>query len=233
MSDWSLPNTAHRVAEQSFDAQGAGHLHLQVPGARVRLTPAEARLTIQSYLTAPSADQAQQRMRTLPLSTQQAGADIHVQWEADARATDARTQWLRRWNESLGLFLDIALPSAFRATLHMAGGGCWAHDLSNTLALHVSGGRLSLASPHGPVNIEAHGATVACTDVHGPLTLHGAGSDLSLHRLQADTTVHAAGGALTVSEATAPLTLFTNGVALTLHDATCAERRTNGQPVAA
>jgi len=184
-----------RTIEKSFTVQPGGSLHVETQGGNITVQPSAdgtVKVTAKQKIRADSEAQADDLLKELTLTMEQAGNDVTVIAKFEKRSGF-------RWGSNpVQVDFVVSAPASFANDLRTSGGNVTLGDFGGKVRARTSGGDIKLGKLGGDVNASTSGGNVSLVEGRGEVKLGTSGGDISVGHAVGPTDLSTSGGNIKV-----------------------------------
>ena len=201
-----------RTVEKTFTVQAAGKLHLETQGGGIHVAPGAdgvVKITARERINASTDAEADELLKKLDLSFEQAGNDVSATSKYEQRLSGFHWgSW--SWPPVQVEFI-VTVPAGFATDLHTSGGGITVGDLNGNVNARTSGGSITLGKIGADIDAHTSGGSVSLEAAHGEVKLGTSGGNISVGRVDGPASLATSGGSIKIDSVVGALRANTSG----------------------
>ncbi|MEO7414812.1 MAG: DUF4097 family beta strand repeat-containing protein [Opitutaceae bacterium] len=199
-----------RVVEKTFAVQPGGTLHIQTQGGNIQVQPStdsQVKVIAKQKINANTEAEADEILRKLTLTIEQAGSDISVSSKYEQRPLGFR------WGSWPPVQVDfiVTMPASFTSDVRTSGGNIILGDLSGTVHARTSGGDIKMGKISAEVDASTSGGNVSLGEGVNAVKLHTSGGNITVGRAGGVTELGTSGGNIKIDSVENTLRASTSG----------------------
>jgi Toastrack DUF4097 len=198
-----------RTVEKTFTVQPGGTLKVQTQGGDIKVltgTGNEVRVTATEKIKADSAAEADELLKELDLSIEQAGDSV----TATAKYAREGGWHIGNW-PPVSVSFTVTVPSRYNVNLNTSGGDIGLESINGHARLRTSGGNLKLDRVEGEVDGGTSGGDITLREGTATVKLSTSGGNIHVDRAGGEADLSTSGGDIEINSVRSRLSASTSG----------------------
>ena len=198
-----------RVVEKSFTVSAAGALRLETYGGAISVMPGAegvVKITAREKINADSEPEADELLKWLELTFDQAGNDVHAVAKYDRSGVG-----FHFGSTPVSVEFVATVPASYATDLHTSGGSVTVGDLQGAAKIRTSGGQISLGKLGGKVDAKTSGGNISLTEARDEVKLDTSGGAITVGRVAGPADLSTSGGSIRIDAVEQRINADTSG----------------------